>query len=73
MKYTFDLSDDDLVEIILQSLKKDIRNFEKDLKVIEERNIGYVFEMDAESDVKEITRHIEALKLVKQYYGGTND
>lgn len=73
MKYTFELNDDDMVEIIMQSLKRDIRNLEKDLEVVKERNIGYVFEIDAESDIKEITRHIEALKLVKQYYGGTDD
>lgn len=55
--------------IITTQLKENLVDLERDL---ENRKEGYgigVFHTDAAEDAKEITRHVEALKTVLEFYG----
>lgn len=55
--------------IIKDQLKENLVDLERDL---ENRKEGYgiaVFYNDAAEDTKQITRHVEALKTVLEFYG----
>jgi hypothetical protein len=42
----------------------------RDLEQVKTDGKGYVFHHDYETDVREISKHLDALKLVIEYFGG---
>ncbi len=42
----------------------------KDLEQVKTDQRGFVFHHDYETDVREIRKHLDALKLVIEYFGG---
>lgn len=66
---TVKLDWEDVDNIIKQQLNENFDDLARDL---EKRKVGEgfaIFESDPEADIKEITRHIEALKTVLEFYG----
>jgi hypothetical protein len=42
----------------------------RDLEQVKTDQKGYVFHHDYQTDVREIVKHLDALKLVIEYFGG---
>ena len=70
MRYSIPVDWDAMQDAVAGVLREDLRSFEESLKRVKDTNKGYVFDIDPEDDIKEIKRHIKALKLILEYYGG---
>lgn len=72
MDYEVKLTPEQVDYIIINELKDSLIAFTYDLENIEDAEGDYlgVFSNDRDEDIAEITRHVEALKLILRYYGG---
>jgi hypothetical protein len=66
---TFTLLDEQVDSIIIQELQMMLGCAEQDLKRRKAGTCGVIFRHDVEEDLKEIKRHIEAIKTVLKYWG----
>jgi hypothetical protein len=66
---TFTLLDEQVDSIIIQELHMMLEWAEQDLKRRKAGKCGVIFRHDVKEDLKEIKRHIEAIKTVLKYWG----
>lgn len=69
-KVTVELDWEAVDSIILQELKDTIDGLKEQLSHVQTTGKGDSFDMDYETDVMLITKHIDACELIYKYYGG---
>lgn len=69
MKLTEEISD----AILKENLAWHYHQLEKDLHLLHETNLCYIFSKDPKVEKKEIKKHIKAFKLVCEYMGALED
>ena len=65
---TIDLDYDTIDRIATSSMKSVLENLEIDLKKRKDDSGMAIFETDKEADIALIEKHVEALKLILEYY-----
>ena len=68
--YLVPIEADTMDDIIATCLKETLASLKRDIKKVDETNQGFVFDLDPTEDKIELLAHIQALKLVIDYYGG---
>jgi hypothetical protein len=64
------IDNDQVINVLVTELRS-ARNFLIDDWVkVRDKNEGFVFDKDPQKDLAEISKHIEAMRVVIQYYGG---
>ena len=66
---TIEVNDEQLTELVVADLQQSLQGLRQEL----EEGRGGIWSYDLKEDRKMIKKHIEALKLVIDYYGGTID
>lgn len=64
---------DSMRGIIVAELKRDLQSLAADLDVVQKKQSGFVFSTDFKKDQAAIKKHIDAIKLIVEYYGDENE
>lgn len=72
MSYTLTVEPEQVDAIIISELKSNIDSLERNLESTQDADEDYlgVFDNDPKKDADMIVQHIEALKMIIEYYGG---
>jgi len=72
MTYTINLSEDFVDNIIVQCLYEQKEQLKQDLKKVLDTGKGFVFSLDADEDVVEISNLVNAMNVVIKYFSVPN-
>jgi hypothetical protein len=69
--YNLPIDWDAIQKITAAVLIEDLDSLRTDWNTVHGRDRGMVFSLEREEDLAEISKHIQAFKLLIKYYGGT--
>jgi hypothetical protein len=69
--YNLPIDWDAMQKITAAVLIEDLDSLHNDWNTVYGRDRGMVFSLEREEDLAEISKHIQAFKLLIKYYGGT--
>jgi hypothetical protein len=61
---------DQVVNVITEELRQSRNTLINDWVKVRDKNEGFIFDKDPQKDLAELSKHIEAMRVVIQYYGG---
>jgi hypothetical protein len=73
MKHTIEVEWGQIESIIVKELTRDLHYTLEDLENVKQTGKGYVYSMDKDEDIEELTIRAGALAVVIGFYGGKNE
>jgi DNA topoisomerase VI subunit A len=73
VKVTFEMEEQQVDSIIIQDIKRNLKEFEEDLELRADGKGLAIFHEDPVKDVAQISQYISAFELILDYYGGSSN
>jgi hypothetical protein len=64
------IDNDQVTNVLITELRSARNILIDDWVRVRDKNEGFIFDKDPQKDLAEISEHIEAMRIVIQYYGG---